>query len=110
MLNKQEIDEYIAELESQKNHSVSEFNFLSSLYAIRNNAFEKQENNYERSYSQAAAPIADPLGNYGDSDFLIVVSGKLPQDAWAVMDDLMDTLRVVNPRVYESVMRKMRQL
>ncbi|WP_279280006.1 hypothetical protein [Pseudoflavonifractor sp. 524-17] len=40
----------------------------------------------------------DTLDQYGDSDFLRAVSGKPPSKAWMVMDELMDTLRVVNPR------------
>lgn len=30
--------------------------------------------------------------------------------AWDVMDELMDMLKAVNARVYESVLRKMKQL
>lgn len=112
MLNKLEIDEAIAELESQRNHSSGDCARLANLYSIRDHAFKQPEDNYTMAYSQAAAPIAEPvvLGTYGDSDFLVVVSGKMSDAAWKVMDDLMDTLQVANPRVYESVMRKMRQL
>lgn len=111
MLKKDELNEYIADLKSQKNHTKSDLALLSSLYTIVDHAFEQEEPTM-RAYSQAAAPIATKtaLDRYGDSDFLLVVAGKMPDAAWAVMDDLMDTLRVVNPRVYESVMRKMRQL
>lgn len=47
---------------------------------------------------------------YGDSDFLKAVFGKKASSAWTVMDELMDTLHVVNPKVYESVMRKIKEL
>lgn len=112
MLHKHELDEEIAALENLKNHKPSELSYLGALYAVRDHAFTSNDVAYEKSYSQASAPIAAPatLGNYGDSDFLVVVAGKVPSDAWGIMDDLMDTLRVVNPRVYESVMRKMKQL
>lgn len=50
------------------------------------------------------------VGDYGDSDFLQAVRGKDAAEAWDVMDDLMDTLRLANPRAYESVMRKIRQI
>ncbi len=51
-----------------------------------------------------------PLDRCGDSDFLRAVQGKDTASAWGVMDNLMDTLKVVNQRVYESVMRKIRAL
>lgn len=111
MLKQQEIEEAIAELENQRNHTTSDCAMLASLYSIRDHAFNS-EDTYNNGYSQAAAPTAQRsiTGNYGDSDFLLVVSGKVQEDAWGIMDDLMDTLRVVYPRVYDSVMRKLRQL
>lgn len=42
-----------------------------------------------------------------DSDFLRAVSNVDPARAWEVMDELMDSLKVVNERVYNSVMRKL---
>lgn len=112
MLNKQEIEEYIAELESQKGHSLREFYLLSSLYCIRDHAFGDNMETIPVGYSNASEPLIerDPLVRYGDSEFLIAISGKIPESAWKIMDDLMDTLHVANPRVYESVMRKIRQL
>lgn len=44
------------------------------------------------------------------SEFLAAVNGKPPDGVWAIMDDLMDTLRVVNEKAYISVMRKIREL
>lgn len=35
------------------------------------------------------------------------VSNVDPARAWEVMDELMDSLKVVNERVYNSVMRKL---
>jgi len=40
------------------------------------------------------------------SDFMAAISGKDYGKLWAIMDELMDTLSVANPRVYASVMRK----
>lgn len=35
---------------------------------------------------------------------------KSKEQVWGIMDDLMDTLQVANPRVYNGVMRKIRGL
>ncbi len=83
---------------------------LANLYIVRDKLFP-EEPVYERGYSRAPAPVEqDMLKDYGSSDFLQAVSGKSPFSAWAVMDELMDDLRAVNPKVYESVMRKVREL
>lgn len=84
---------------------------LANLYIVRDKLFPEEEPFYERGYSRAPAPVeADTLRGYGDSGFLQAVSGKNAPSAWAIMDELMDDLRAVNPKVYESVMRKLREL
>lgn len=58
------------------------------------------------SSGETVVPVRDALDLYGDSDFLWAAAGKDPSAAWTVMDELMDTLCVVNPRAYKSVMWK----
>ncbi len=58
----------------------------------------------------SATPQDSSLARYGDSDFLISVEGKDPRAAWSIMGELMDTLKIVNLRVYDSVMRKIDNL
>ena len=62
-------------------------------------------------YSASPAPVktyaSETVGRYGDSDFLQAVSGMAPARAWEGMDELMDSLKIVNERVYNSVMRKL---
>lgn len=55
---------------------------------------------------------ADPGRSYdtvpvGESEFLTAASNKSASDVWALMDELMATLQVVYPRLYDSVMRKL---
>lgn len=84
---------------------------LANLYIVRDKLFPEEEPFYERGYSRAPAPMEpDVIQDYGDSDFLLAISGKPAPSAWAVVDELMDDLRAVNPKVYESVMRRMRGL
>jgi len=35
------------------------------------------------------------------------VADVSPDKAWEIMDELMDSLKIVNERVYNSVMRKL---
>ena len=39
-------------------------------------------------------------------DFFQAISGRKSADMWAVMGELMDTLQAINPRLYNSVLRK----
>jgi len=110
MLDMSEIDRAIAELEA-RDTTFSGCAKLADLYTIKSHV-EGRAVPYEREYSRAAGPEPEARKTdvYGDSDFLEAVSDKDMASAWAVMDELMDTLHVVNPKVYESVMRKIREL
>lgn len=108
MLDLNEVERAIAELESGDT-KFSVCAKLADLYAVRDHM--REDRAYELGYSMAPAPqIAETLDVYGNSDFLKAVSGKEAASAWAIIDDLMDTLRVVNPKVYDGVMRKIRSL
>ena len=115
MLDKAEIRAAIAKLEFDES-SYSNYAKLASLYVIRDKMQEEERGDggrYVGYYSGAPAPVtAQPatVGDYGDSEFLLAVAGKDPAKAWTVVDELMDTLSLVNRRVYDSVLRKIKSL
>lgn len=108
MLDAREIDSEIAKWEALES-SYPNYAKLADLYVIRRE-MQKQDNPesaYSMEYSFSGP---QPLESYGDSEFLQAVAGKDPAAVWEIMDDLMDTLRVVNPRVYDRVMGKIKAL
>ena len=110
MLDPKEIDIEIARLEYGES-SYPAYAKLATLYTIKNQMNKQEPQSYERSYSAApAAEMPVEVGRYGDSEFLREVEGKDQEQVWEIMDDLMDTLQVANPRVYNGVKRKIRQL
>lgn len=112
MLDPKEIDIEIARLEYGES-SYPAYAKLATLYTIKNqmNKQKSENRSYEQAYSAApAAEMPVEVGRYGDSEFLREVEGKDQEQVWGIMDDLMDTLQVANPRVYNGVMRKIRQL
>ena len=106
--NIKEIEWAISELE-QDESSKSNYILLAALYTCRENMQGSGTMLHRDGYSAASAP-EEELDLYGESDFLRAVAGISPAAAWHVMDGLMDTLRVVNLKVYESVMRKIQRL
>ena len=113
MLDEAEIRKEIARLEYEES-SYPNYAKLASLYVIRDKMQEEERGDggrYVGYYSGAPAPVtAEPatVGEYGDSEFLLAVAGKDPLRAWTVIDELMDTLALVNRKVYDSVMRKIK--
>lgn len=108
--NLKELDWAISELEEQES-SENRYMLLAALYTCRNQMLGTSSPQAQiAAYSEASAPEEKTLGLYGDSDFLRAVAGLPASDAWAVMDELMDTLQVVNSRAYNSVMRKLERI
>lgn len=101
MITKQDLEEAIAECQGQRNPNASTCLKLAAFYTIRKELF----GNPEPMYSYAPAP---PV--YGDSDFLQEAEGKPVEAVMKIMDELMDSMQVLQPRIYESVMRKIRAL
>ena len=46
----------------------------------------------------------------GDRDLLKAVNGKNSVSVFAVMDELMEAVKVLHPRMYNSVMQKIQDL
>lgn len=114
MLDELEIRKEIARLEYEES-SYPNYAKLADLYVIRAEMHKDEQKNieprYERLYSAAAAPEpVTQVGSYGDSDFLTVIETKRPADIWGVMNELMDSLQVMQPRTYAAVMRKLAAL
>lgn len=115
MLDEAEIRKEIARLEYEES-SYSNYAKLANLYTIRGQMRAEGQAPAARqmmAYSGDAEHVkAKPqtVGEHGDSDFLRAVSGKPEARVWPIVDELMDTLAMVNRRVYDSVMRKIAAL
>ena len=51
-----------------------------------------------------------PLDISGDSEFLQAVNGRDSVRVWAIMNELMDVIYATNTRLYNSVIRKIREI
>ena len=109
MITERDLDEAIAECQGQRNPDSKTCMMLAAFLTIKKELFP----NASPGYSFAAAPPETPttyisgsnaIGKYGMSDFLQAVSGLPETDAWGIMDDLMDTVKTIAPRLYRGVM------
>lgn len=89
MLDGKEIDLEIARLEYTES-SYANYSKLADLYTIRDH--------------MTGSPQSS------GSEFLQRAAGKDSEEIWAIMDELMEALKVTNPRVYSSVMRRINEL
>lgn len=111
MFTKRELESAIAEYENKVN-SFNDCQKLAVYHALHEHYFgENEPKNDVQAYSYAPAQEPETIiGDYGDSDFLIEVCGRNSAEIWAVIDELMDTLAIVQPKLYSAVMRKITEI
>lgn len=69
-----------------------------------------------RELEPEATQIAPNLPRYSsegyssDTEFSAAVKGKNEASVWALIDELMATLEIVQPRLYNAVIRKLKEL
>lgn len=100
MITLQDVEESLAEMENAP-PTYDTARKLAVLYTLR----EFMEGS--RSPKTAAVPevVVDAPG---DSEFMKLVNGRDSVAVWRIVDELMGTLAVVEPRIYDGVMRRIR--
>ena len=107
MITQQDLKQAIAECQGQRNPNASTCIKLAAFLTIQRELYgEEKEAVQLPAYSFAPAPdeviIAD-----GESEFSRAIDGRSQADVVQVMDELMSTLKIVQPRLYNAVMDKL---
>lgn len=108
MITEHDLQEAIAECEGQRNPTANTCIKLAAFYTIREHLFgRKDDPPVGYSYSPAPEQVPRTAVVYeGNTEFSLAIAGRDPAEIWAIMDELMSTLQIVNPRLYAGVMRK----
>ena len=119
MITEQALNEAIAEVQGKRDPNRSDCMMLAAFYIIQDRLYPSERNDSPGGYSYSAPPETaetmelsereDTVGEYGESDFFRAIAGKEQEHCWRVMDDLMNTLWAINPRLYAGVMRELNQ-
>ena len=111
MITEKDLQEAIAECQGVRNPNAGTAIKLAAFLTIQRELFGPVQKMQQIDYSfdpEPVSPDVSQIADYGDSEFLQAIRGKSPGEVWAVMDDLMDTLKMVNARLYNSIMRKIK--
>jgi len=100
MITERDLWDAIKETEQQRD-SYAKCQKLATYYTLLNYLYPLDDG---RSYDTAPETM---IGDYGETDFLSSVSGREASEVWRLMDELMSTLQIVYPRLYDGVMRKL---
>lgn len=103
MFTKVELMDAINELLEGK-HSIQNCAKLSAIYTVLDHLYPPDD--VLTGYSGDSD--YNSIGRYGNSEFLKSITGHDPKEMWLLMDELMQTLTIINPRLYDSVMRRLK--
>ena len=103
MITLREVEDAICEMEAVPDANFETCRKLAVFYILRDYMGGGRPSS---GYSAADSP-REKIGNHGDTEFLEIVAGRDPGGVWSVLDELMETLRITNPRLYDGVMRRL---
>lgn len=102
MIKESDLLEAIAECQGQRNPNANTCIKLAAYYTILDHITGGKEIPEVSAYSFAAKTYQS------DSEFWSVASGLDENTLMSVIDELMQTIKAVQPRLYDAVMRKLR--
>lgn len=103
MFTEQELLEAIDECQNKLPNTFSTAEKLAVFYTILDH-FKKAEDSYMMSADQEPETV---IGNYGTTEFYLAVQGKEAKKVWSIFGELMDALKVLNPRLYSRTIERL---
>ena len=108
MITKRDLQQAIAECQGGRNPNASTCAKLASFYTIMDHMEEPSEDPVPK-YSYDPGPT-DTVQRLGNTEFLETIQDKKTDSVLLAMDELMDTLKVISPRLYNGMMRKLKEV
>lgn len=103
MITKRDLEAAIAECQGKRNPDAKTCIMLAAFYTIRKEMFGEEL----LEYSYSPAPYRNTIEIDSDSDFARAVNGREQDEVLPVINELMETLNVIQPRLYDAVMVKL---
>lgn len=110
MITEKDLMEAIAECQGERNPNANTCIKLAAFYTIKNELFPKEEAAVKEipGYSFESRETPEILHYTGDSNFARMIDGMETQKFCRIMEELVESLQVIEPRLYAAVIRKFR--
>lgn len=97
MLTKEELLQAIAEVK-ERPASYSNCKMLATFYTLLDRLYP---------VSNTQLQTVGAIGKYGDSEFLQSIAGQPSEKVFQVLDELMEALKTLNPKLYNNVIQRL---
>ena len=104
MFTEKELLEAIDECQNALPKTFTTCEKLAVFYTILDHL--QAENGYARMMSADPEPET-VIGQYGTSEFFSAVQGKEAGKVWSIFGELMDALKVLNPKLYSRTIERL---
>ncbi len=107
MFKKAELLDAINELEGAK-HSIQNCEKLAAIYTVLDHLYpvEQPIPIIQESYSRDSGTVRVE----GNSDFMMAINGKPNDKIWPLINEFVETVNVLNPRLYSNFLTKLQDL
>ena len=118
MITLNDLEQAIAECQGERYPNANTCIKLAAFLTIRRELFGKAEQSPvpAQMFSYTSAPVQmqasetpQTVTYSGNSEFAQAVQGRNASDMWAIIDDLMTSLAIKQPQLYNAVMRKINE-
>lgn len=102
MITQKEIDEAIKEV-AEEMQNYNDCQKLATFLTLKDLLYPK--------YRQYIETVTETVVDYeGASEFSSVVNGKVAVDVWRVIEELMEAMKWLYPRIYNQVIEKIKNI
>ena len=105
MIKEQDLLDAIAECQGERNPNANTCMKLAAYYTILNQMYPEEKTTEQPVYSYAESPGQATYDS--GSEFSNVIKRLYPDDVYEVMDELMDTVQVLIPKLYNATIEKL---
>lgn len=111
MITEKDLIEAIAECQGERNPSANTCIKLAAFYTIKNELFPKDDPVPREvpGYSYESREDPGVLRYEGDSNFARMIDGMETEKFCRIMEELVESLQIIEPRLYAAVIRKFRE-
>ena len=110
MFRKAELEDAINQLQEGR-HSIQNVEKIAAIYTLMDHMYPVKESMpaIERGYS-GDNMIDEKINVHGDSEFMRLIDGKPFDKAIDLIDELIQTISVLHPKLYNSFIERLEEL
>ena len=109
MITRTDLEEAIAECVGKRDPNANDCIKLAAFYTIKRELYPENEPLPSYSYATEPERTYDPLVDFpGDGELARLVDGRPQSEVWPILDDLVNTLSLLNPRLHDALIRKLK--